>query len=68
MLTKTATRCQQQLRLVTFHLGKFTGGDQSVVVDALEDVLVQLLGLWTIKGHTQYDESVCQALQHHKTQ
>lgn len=27
-------------------------------VDALKDVLVQLLGLWAVKGHPQYDEGV----------
>ena len=36
---------------LTIDLGKSTGGDQGIVVDALKDVLVQLLGLWTVKRH-----------------
>ena len=32
-------------------LGKGNGGDQGIIVDALKDVLVQLLGLWAVERH-----------------
>ena len=40
-----------RLLSLTLDFGKSTGGDQSVVVDALKDILVQLLGFWTVKRH-----------------
>lgn len=52
--TRTVSLCGP-----TIDLGKSTGGDQGIVVDALKDVLVQLLSLGAVKGHAKNDEGVC---------
>lgn len=36
-----------------------------MVVDALKDVLVQLLGLRAVESHAQNDQGVSQSLHHH---
>ena len=52
-MAKVAADIERTMRVLrlTIDLGKSTGGDQGIVVDALKDVLVQLLGIWTVKRH-----------------
>lgn len=61
-LASLDTHAEDKDSFLTFDLCKGTRRDQGIVVDALEDVLVQLLGLGAIKGHAQDDEGVSQAL------
>ena len=39
-------------RVLTINFGKSARGNKGIEVDALKDVLVQLLGLWAVKSHS----------------